>query len=276
MRLARILDDLQTWAAQLGIHNVEILGFFCHSDFTWNQFGPKCFHFEHMSSRIMKVWIKETFCKKIKWKMEFDHIFWFPSIVWKNFKKTECAYILHQNKTTERRQIQLVLSCQKYWSNSIFHFIFLQKVSFIFVIFKCKIPKKSKFKANVKMAVFDPWNQPKLLSHKIKMAAKWLISTLEYQHSKFPIRLPRSVDLFEKEQLILKITNKVSWRHSFENVSSLWPSNVQLVVLEKKGAFENCLQVMISFIAFCKSSLACSFRFVFNSFPDIFLKNRTG
>ena len=78
----------------------------------------------------------------------------------------------------------------------------------IFVIFKCKIPKKSKFKANVKMAVFDPWNQPKLLSHKIKMAAKWLISTLEYQHSKFPIRLPRSVDLFEKEQLILKITNK--------------------------------------------------------------------
>ena len=62
--------------------------------------------------------------------MEFDHIFWFPSIVWKNFKNTECAHRLHQNKTTERRQIQLVLSYQKYWSNSIFHFIFLQKVSF--------------------------------------------------------------------------------------------------------------------------------------------------
>ena len=63
--------------------------------------------------------------------MEFDHIFWFPSIVWKNFKNTECAHLLYQNKTTERRQIQVVLSCQKYWSNPTFHFIFLQKVSFI-------------------------------------------------------------------------------------------------------------------------------------------------
>ena len=26
--------QLQTWAAQLGIHNMEISGFFCHSDFT--------------------------------------------------------------------------------------------------------------------------------------------------------------------------------------------------------------------------------------------------
>ena len=41
---------------------------------------------------------------------------------------------MYQNKTTERRQIQLVLSYQKYWSNSIFHFIFLQKVSFIVLI----------------------------------------------------------------------------------------------------------------------------------------------
>ena len=48
----------------------------------------------------------------------------------KNFKITECAHRLHQNKITERRQIQLVLAYQKYWSNSIFHFIFLQKVSF--------------------------------------------------------------------------------------------------------------------------------------------------
>ena len=75
-------------------------------------------------------YVKETFCKKIKRNLEFDHIFWFPSIVWKNFKITECAHRLHQNKTTERRQIQLVLAYQKYWSNSIFHFIFLQKVSF--------------------------------------------------------------------------------------------------------------------------------------------------
>ena len=62
--------------------------------------------------------------------MKFDHIFGFPSIVWKNFKNTECAYLLYQNKTTERRQIQVVLSYQKFWSNSTFHFIFLQKVSF--------------------------------------------------------------------------------------------------------------------------------------------------
>ena len=48
----------------------------------------------------------------------------------KKFQETEREHLLHQNKATERRQIQLVLPCQKYWSNSIFHFIFLQKVSF--------------------------------------------------------------------------------------------------------------------------------------------------
>ena len=29
---------LQTWAAYLGIHNLENSWFFCQSDFTWNQF----------------------------------------------------------------------------------------------------------------------------------------------------------------------------------------------------------------------------------------------
>ena len=66
----------------------------------------------------------------------------------KNFKITECAYRLHQNKTTERRQIQLVLSYQKYWSNSIFHFIFLQKVSFM-EKYKNKVERKLKTFGNI-------------------------------------------------------------------------------------------------------------------------------
>ena len=30
---------------------------------------------------------------------------------------------MYQNKTTERRQIQLVLSCQKYWFHISFYFL---------------------------------------------------------------------------------------------------------------------------------------------------------
>ena len=47
-------EVLQTWAAQFGIHNVEISGFFCYSECMWHQFwsfwSPKNCHFDHMSS----------------------------------------------------------------------------------------------------------------------------------------------------------------------------------------------------------------------------------
>ena len=54
--------------------------------------------------------IKETFCKKIKWNMEFDHIFWFPSIVWKYFKNTECPHLLHQSNWEAANSTSLILS----------------------------------------------------------------------------------------------------------------------------------------------------------------------
>ena len=75
-------------------------------------------------------YIKETFSKKIKWKIQFDHIFWSPAMIWKFWITTELACLELQNKSTERRQIQLALFCQKYWSNSFFHFQFLEKFSF--------------------------------------------------------------------------------------------------------------------------------------------------
>ena len=46
----------------------------------------------------------------------------------------------------------------------------------------------------LKWLFFTLWHQPKLISCKIKVAGKWLIfHTVEYQQSKFPIKLPRSV-----------------------------------------------------------------------------------
>ena len=76
--------------------------------------------------------VKETFSKKIKWKIQFNHIFWSPSMIWKFWIKTELACLVLQNKSTERRQIQLAIFCQKYWSKSFFHFQFLEKFSFKF------------------------------------------------------------------------------------------------------------------------------------------------
>jgi len=54
---------IQTWADSLGIHNDEISGFFCLSDFTWNQFWSflslKNCHFDHLS--CFELWIFVTF-----------------------------------------------------------------------------------------------------------------------------------------------------------------------------------------------------------------------
>ena len=45
-----------------------------------------------------------------------------------------------------------------------------------FDIFKCEMPNISKFKASkiVKIEIFTFWNQPKLISRKIRVAEKWL------------------------------------------------------------------------------------------------------
>ena len=44
--------SLQTWAVKLGIHNVEISGFFYWLDFTWNQFWS----FWSPITTILAVW----------------------------------------------------------------------------------------------------------------------------------------------------------------------------------------------------------------------------
>ena len=74
---------------------------------------------------------------------------------------------------------------------SISHFWILD----IFDIFKCEIPKISKFKAFkiVKTVTFDLL--PKLISHKIIVVGKLInCHNVKYPYSKFPIRLPRSVN----------------------------------------------------------------------------------
>ena len=55
-----ILANLQTWATKLRTQNVEILRFFCHSDFMWNceiNFG----HFETPKSAILTIWAALNF-----------------------------------------------------------------------------------------------------------------------------------------------------------------------------------------------------------------------
>ena len=76
-------------------------------------------------------YVKETFCKKIKWNMEFDQYFWQDKTSWicrlsvVLFWCSRCAHSVFL------KFFQTMEGNQKMWSNSIFHFIFLQKVSFI-------------------------------------------------------------------------------------------------------------------------------------------------
>ena len=113
--------------------------FYKHSLWGWRKFYGSHFLTEfwlvspQKSKGLTKLEnVKETFSKKIKWKIQFDHIFWSPAMIWKFWIKTELACLVLQNKSTERRQIQLAIFCQKYWSKSFFHFQFLEKFSFKF------------------------------------------------------------------------------------------------------------------------------------------------
>ena len=77
---------VQTWAAWLGRHNVEISGFICHSDLTWNQcwsfWSHKNCHFDHLSSSevyifgnfwLFQVWNSKNQSSKpsklLKWQI---------------------------------------------------------------------------------------------------------------------------------------------------------------------------------------------------------------
>ena len=67
-----------------------------------------------------------------------------------------------------------------------------------------KFFQKSKLKASkiVKRLFLTVWNQPKLITRKIRVARKLLIHTVEYLHFSIPIRLPRSV-----------IVSNETWNH---------------------------------------------------------------
>ena len=107
---------------------MEISGFFCHLDFTWNQFWS--------------FWSSKNCC--------FNHLrsseFWF------------------------------------FWELLIFPGV------------KCPKSQNSNSSKLVKPQFLTLWNQPKLISRKIRVAEKLPnFHTLESPQSKFPIRLPRSV-----------------------------------------------------------------------------------
>ena len=78
--------------------------------------------------------------------------------------------------------------------------------------------QKSKFKASklLKWQCLTFWNQPKLISHKIRVAGKWLnFLTVEYPKSKFPIRLPRSVLINDIWQFRILIVIQIGFQYVF-------------------------------------------------------------
>ena len=90
----------------------------------------------------------------------------------------------------------------------------------IFDIFKCAIPKESKFKTSeiVKKTL---WKSAKLISRKIRVAGKFL-KFQEYLQSELPIRLLRSVSISKKSHLLsnlglnLNLTNHSHFQSRME------------------------------------------------------------
>ena len=74
-----------------------------------------------------------------------------------------------------------------FWSHQKWHFWPFEQLWNLnfWELLQVKFFLKIKFKASkiVKTAVFENWNQPKLISHKIRVAGKWLNSTLFNIHS---------------------------------------------------------------------------------------------
>ena len=77
------------------------------------------------------IWlIKETFSKNWNWKEQFDQYFWQNKASWISRLSVDLFWSTKHANSVLFQNFQIMAGYQKMWSNCIFHFIFLEKVSF--------------------------------------------------------------------------------------------------------------------------------------------------
>ena len=75
--------------------------------------------------------LKENFSKNWKWKKDFDQYFWQNMASWICRLSVNLFWSTKHANSVLIQNFQIMEGDQKMWSNCIFHFIFLEKFSFI-------------------------------------------------------------------------------------------------------------------------------------------------